>query len=676
MYRRSNEERRRGRQEFGRRHRDGDERRLGKNSNEEPEKGGSIDAIEVSGRYLRNSRTRERFLLRGIAFPIPPPPHRISAAARNGDADGDDDEDDDFVTSSSYDYTQSYYHAEGWIAVLEQLAADLEINAVRVYDMDCRIDYSLFLNRAAELGVYVIVPFTAVRGSGVLDRNGLPPSGCYPASLYRYGRTCVDNFGRYPNVLAGTIGNEVMNSLLTWSAAPCVRAYARDLKSYMKRKIAKEQKQFSSSLASDIGTTASQPSTYYRVLPLLYAAQHDSPDASVLPEIAMTLTADYLTCVDKDEEDGDGNNDSGRTNHSISAVPPGGEPIDNESPNHSDRMAARGAPAGRQQRGLGASRDVDMYGINVESWCSSLQTFETNEDGSESGYHALFRAFKNASFPVVFTETGCSKSLFNRDNGLLPRGERDWKQIPIILNRMADVLSGFSAYAYDGNPLFRMMDSQGAPWDGVHVLSPSQDYENFRTQLHLSNQQLASSERRDDGDSIAFHESGSKLASSLLSCSEASADLKNAWKVDLVPLTAIPSYVDLVPDDEPVIVNKRPLPPSSPAAGAGIPNPDHQEVFPGPGGLSGIRASLAVMLAGVALGLWHWLSQTTRCCAFCCCCRRRRQNRLRRRTSSNRSASSASQDGGPDQQVSLLERSEDRSGAGSVPTYGTLTPDR
>jgi hypothetical protein len=618
-----------------------------------------------------------------VAFPIPPPPRRIPSKSGDGDGDGDgnnDDDDDDWVASPSYDVGGSYYHAEGWVAVLEQLAGDLEINAVRVYDMDCRLDYSAFLGRAAELGVYVIVPFTGVRGGGVLDRNGLPPppaaatsgssggpgeGSCYPPALYRYGRACADNFARYPNVLAGTVGNEVMNSLAAWPAAPCVRAYARDLKAHMRRR-AKQEREVSSSSSSlsspssptGNGTTAPP----YRVLPLLYAAQNDSPEASVPPEAAMRLTAGYLTCVD--DEGGEG--EPGR-----------------------NRSGAAGSGS-KPRRRLGRRRippDVDLYGINVESWCSSLQTFELNEDGSEPGYHALYRSFENASFPVVFTEVGCSKPLFNRDNGLPPRGERDWRQVPVILNRMNPVFSGFSAYAYDGNPLFRMMDGR-APWDGVHPLPPSQDYENFREQLRFANQQLRSGpalpeEEGGEGEGGGSVASGNPVRSKpehpLMSCSGAAADLRGAWGLDLAPLGAVPSYVDAVPDDG-ALPRRAQLPPPLSPPGAGgegggpPPAPDRREAFPGPGGLTGIRASLAVMLAGLAIGLGQWLSRTGLCRGRGC-----GRRRLSRRGSSNRSASPASQDGGPHQQVSLLERpvgNGGKGGNGGVPSYGTLTPGR
>jgi Glucanosyltransferase len=469
------------------------------------------------------------------------------------------------------------------------------------------------------------VPLTSSRGKGVLGRDLLPPQ-CYPADLYRYGALCVDTYSRHPNVLAGMIGNEVMNNLLTWQSAPCVRAYARDLKRHMSQRMtAQKQEEEEGENENENASidamgrrdlrrrsdgSLSKPS--YRALPLLYAAQHDSPDAGVLPEAAMDLTASYLTCAIEGED---------RTDDSA------------------------------------ASTSVDMYGINVESWCSSLQTFDSNEDGSEPGYHALYRTFRNASFPVVFSETGCSRILFNRDNGL-PRYVRDWKQVPVILNDMSPVLSGFCAYAYDGNPLFRMMggdadtDAGGdgsssiaaVAWDGIHVMEPSPDYYNFRSQLQLANQELASK-------AVAY---ASGPTSPRLSCDEAAANLKQVWKLDLVPIRDMPSYVDLVVPLK--VVKHRKSTTASAAPKVSPSPPDEPEVFPGQGGMSGAKAFLATMVAGGVL-------------ALCCTVLSHRRRRRLGRTGSSSSADGPNGRGGSPQQVSLLQRSDEQREAKS---YGAI----
>jgi hypothetical protein len=392
---------------------------------------GQNDTVSVQGRYLvYDNDPDRRFLMRGIAFPT----------TTRSDAE---------------------YNLDGWMAVLDQLSDLTDINTIRVYRMNCthQNDYSTFINHAAELGIYVIVPLTAPTGGGVLDRKKKAPA-CYPRRLYEYGKACVNKFLKFPNVVAGVIGNEVMNSLETWFSAPCIKAYARDLKLYMVNYKEKH----------DVSRRSA--------LPLLYAAQHDSMTAAILTQEAMQMTLGYLACVD------DADNFSG----------------------------------------------IDIFGINVESWCSSLQTFHYNEDGiTETSYYSLWQTFQNVSIPLIFSEMGCSKNLFNRDNGL-QRYVRDWAQVPVVLNEMSDVFSGFCAYTYFGNPVFGMMDPDQA-WDGVHVLQASPDFDNFRQQL---------------SDAEKFSPKTFSSTQSRPSCPSALEMLQDAC-VDcnfnsLIPMDKMPSY--------------------------------------------------------------------------------------------------------------------------------------
>lgn len=333
------------------------------------------DVVTVEGRYLVKQSDGTRVLMKGLAFPPPP------------------------IVSES----DSGYNAEGWLAVLQQIEdLGVEINTIRVYSMDPWVDYSEFLNKAAEMGIYVIVPLT---GSieGILDREDPAPK-CYTKSLYLYGKACIDNYGKYPNVIGGLVSNEVMNSLETWKAAPCIAAYSRDLRLYA-----------SSTLRT-------------RPFPLIYSAQNDGITPAVTASDSMKLTMDYLTC---------------------------------------DEVAR-----------------IDIFAINVESWCSSLESFQENEDDNEGSYHVLWRELHNSSIPIVFSEMGCALDDFDRENGL-SHGARDWAQVPVVLYDMGDVWSGFCAYAYSGNPLFDMMS--GAPWNGIDVLEPKTDFLNFQDQLHKAN---------------------------------------------------------------------------------------------------------------------------------------------------------------------------------------------
>ena len=123
-------------------------------------------------------------------------------------------------------------------------------------------DFMLDMNRR---GVYVIVPLTPSRGwctlspltlhplpptclphtsshplpsSPLTDRDGSPPlsaTTCYPSCLLTFGQHVVNLFLPHPNLLFFTVGNEILNSLPRWRAAPCVKAYARDIRRFMQQ---------------------------------------------------------------------------------------------------------------------------------------------------------------------------------------------------------------------------------------------------------------------------------------------------------------------------------------------------------------------------------------------------------------------------------------------------------
>ena len=303
----------------------------------------------------------------------------------------------------------------GWNAVLDQLAKETTVNTVRIYEMDCRRDCSAFLNHAADLGIYVLVPLTTRSGDGVLSRDDVAPK-CYPRKLYEYGVQCLDRYWDHPNVLAGVVGNEVMNNLDSWQAAPCVRAFLDDMAAYGKHKASKVKKEGGGGPDAGAKTEA---------MPLMYATQHDSPSAEFPTDDAMKLTLDYLTCRDDDAN------------------------------------TARGPSSSASTAGGSSHHSPFIFGINIESWCSSLQTFEYEEDGlTESSYHSLWNTMRGgnltkttmdavtgvkttveiprtisplpASVPIVFSEMGCSRFSFNKDNDATPKMIRDWRQIPLV----------------------------------------------------------------------------------------------------------------------------------------------------------------------------------------------------------------------------------------------------
>jgi len=352
-------------------------------------------------------------MIKGIAFPDPPPLKDLTFN----------------------------YNATAWIAILQQLRDAVPnkdaLNTVRIYRMDPTLDYSEFFEAAEEMGFYILVPLTGSTGGGVLDRT-LPAPECYNRTLYAYGVDAINNYAQYPNVLSGVIGNEVMNDLDSWYAAPCVKAYGHDLQRYM------HSDEFQSNLSRrykhnrrTIDGTSVVP------IPLMYATQHSGIGAALTETDAIRLTVDYFGC----QGDGDNGTDHGQ-------------------------------------------QSLDIFGINVESWCSSFDTFEFDEQGGVGAYYQLYQALHNAiDMPLFFSEMGCSRLMFNKDNHVnvgSVAGTRDWRQVPVVLHEMNATWSGFSAYAYSGNPQFYMMgDEKGGAsrWDGASPLSITQDFENFQSQL-------------------------------------------------------------------------------------------------------------------------------------------------------------------------------------------------
>jgi hypothetical protein len=350
---------------------------------------GPDDVVTVKGRYLVKEKDGSRFMMKGIAFPVP-----VDAKK---------------------------YNEKGWISVLHQLSNDLELdyNTIRLYRMYPRVDYSGFFEEAARLGIYVIVPLTAASGGGVLDREVAAPK-CYHWRLFHYGKSALHNYMQYPNILAGVIGNEVINQLEAWPVAPCVKAYGRDLKKYM----------------------AAQESKFDRPpLPLMYAAQNSAFGANMDVNEGLKVTQEYLACQRE------------------------GSTVDDIS-------------------------GIDIFGVNVESWCSSKDTFEKSERGFAGPYHSLWKAMRNTTaMPLVMSEMGCAHMDYNRENELRTKnGTRDWIQVPVVLREMADTWSGFSAYAYNGNLQFNMFENHngGGVWDGIRPMEPTADFFNFQLQLKIA----------------------------------------------------------------------------------------------------------------------------------------------------------------------------------------------
>ena len=120
----------------------------------------SSDIITVKGRHLL-VHDHERFFIKGIGFPTPPPSQTKHYYSNDTTS----------FNNNNTQHTEHEYNLSGWNAVLDQLATETDINTVRLYVMDCRYDYTTFIDHAATLGIYVMIPLTTIMGPGVLSRD-------------------------------------------------------------------------------------------------------------------------------------------------------------------------------------------------------------------------------------------------------------------------------------------------------------------------------------------------------------------------------------------------------------------------------------------------------------------------------------------------------------------------
>ncbi|EOO01219.1 putative albicans ph regulated cell wall protein phr2p protein [Phaeoacremonium minimum UCRPA7] len=189
--------------------------------------------------------------------------------------------------------------------------------------------------------------------------------------LYTNWTGTVDAFAGYDNLLAFTIGNEVINDDKTTITAPYIKAAARDIKRF-------------------------RDARGYRQIPVSYTAT-DLLETRV-------PTADYLACGDSDDA-------------------------------------------------------IDMYGMNIYSWCGNASYYT-------SGFDKLYEQFQDLNIPVVFSETGCKTT-----------GDREFTEVATMLGPVFQaVFSGAIVYEWlmeeNGYGLVDVFDGKSAwySYDGVHAI--------------------------------------------------------------------------------------------------------------------------------------------------------------------------------------------------------------
>jgi len=176
----------------------------------------SLNPIVIKGNLLYDSVTQERFYIKGVTYdPIP--------TCINGASD---------VLADDYPEHEWVYGQEwvNWRSDLEDIAL-MNVNVIRVYQIDPHKTHTQFMEKAESLGLYVSAPLTG-SNFGKLDAQ-VPSPTCYSdtlgSELLWFASTVIAQFSQFNNMLMFMSANE----LYLWSnnahSFPCLKALVRDL---------------------------------------------------------------------------------------------------------------------------------------------------------------------------------------------------------------------------------------------------------------------------------------------------------------------------------------------------------------------------------------------------------------------------------------------------------------
>lgn len=160
-----------------------------------------IATINVTGNAFFNTKTGERFYIRGV----------------------------DYQPGGSSNLTDPLADVETCkrdIPVFQ----DLGINTIRVYTVDNSLDHEECMQMLQEAGIYLILDVNTPEAS--ISRYDAECS--YNADYLQSIFSTVDVFAQYDNLLGFFAGNEVINMANNTFTATYVKAVVRDLKKYIK----------------------------------------------------------------------------------------------------------------------------------------------------------------------------------------------------------------------------------------------------------------------------------------------------------------------------------------------------------------------------------------------------------------------------------------------------------
>ncbi|KAI5959557.1 uncharacterized protein KGF55_005201 [Candida pseudojiufengensis] len=210
-----------------------------------PEPSQLIQTIKIHQNKFYESTTKNQFFIRGIAY---------QKTRQEGEI---------YDTTKETNYIDPLSNPFTCLRDLENLV-ELNINVVRIYQINPLANHDVCMNAFASEGIYIIAdlsePFISIKRD----------SPHWDTEIFKRYKSVVDSMSKYNNVLGFFAGNEIANSQSNIDSAPFIRSSIRDIKKYI----------------NDMG---------YRKIPIGYASNDDTVIRSNL--------ANYLVCDLPNDED-------------------------------------------------------------------------------------------------------------------------------------------------------------------------------------------------------------------------------------------------------------------------------------------------------------------------------------------------------------------------------------
>ncbi|KZT68706.1 carbohydrate-binding module family 43 protein [Daedalea quercina L-15889] len=167
----------------------------------------ALAPIVRKGSYLFDSSTGDRFYLKGLAY-----------AANYGSSQT--------TPSGEVSAVDPLANGDGCTRDIPYFK-ELDVNILRVYQVNSSLDHSSCMSALEEAGIYVIIDLA----TQVEAISGSDPA--WNLELLTQYINTIETFGDYSNVFGFNIGNEVISSLTDDQAAPYIKAAVRDIKAFM-----------------------------------------------------------------------------------------------------------------------------------------------------------------------------------------------------------------------------------------------------------------------------------------------------------------------------------------------------------------------------------------------------------------------------------------------------------